>query len=526
VPVSAVLPTHTSKVNRICDAFLDCLPSRSSCHLQNIISAHVCKSPPDLDAGLAQIAKLRAQNSEQVDGALEHICFLADVNRLFDNALGLYDLELTLLIAQQSQKDPREYLPHLQNLQKMPPLRMQYSIDDQLGRHRKALHHLCELHAFDEVKLYITKHHLYSEALEYYRYQEQKLQSIMRLYADYLQHEGRFREAGIGYEYLKDHVSASESFRQAHLWQESLSCATLIPLSQPELHSLARTLADDQIESKHFHAAASIHLGYLSDIPTATRLFCKGYFFADALSMAGLHQRTDLLESVIDIGLAEGMAIMTELLADCKSQLNAQIPRIRELRLKKAEDPLAFLDGDGPGGADVPDNVSIAPTDASTTGGSLFTRYTNRTGTVGTDATRRTSKNKRREERKRARGKKGSVYEEEYLVSSVGRLIERINSVGEEVERLIVGLMRRGMRERARAVEAAMEDIVGICRGCVGEVFQQGSEDAGEVKGMMAQVDGERPGGGEGVLWDSLGDPKPTEAPVVKDFKKLSLLGR
>lgn len=41
---------------------------------------------------------------ERVDGVVEHICFLADVNRLYDNALGIYDLQLTLLIAQQSQK--------------------------------------------------------------------------------------------------------------------------------------------------------------------------------------------------------------------------------------------------------------------------------------------------------------------------------------------------------------------------------------------------------------------------------------
>ena len=39
-----------------------------------------------------------------MDRTVEHICFLADVNRLYDNALGLYDLELTLLVAQQSQK--------------------------------------------------------------------------------------------------------------------------------------------------------------------------------------------------------------------------------------------------------------------------------------------------------------------------------------------------------------------------------------------------------------------------------------
>lgn len=50
-------------------------------------------------------SKLYLEHSpERVDGVVEHICFLADVNRLYDNALGIYDLQLTLLIAQQSQK--------------------------------------------------------------------------------------------------------------------------------------------------------------------------------------------------------------------------------------------------------------------------------------------------------------------------------------------------------------------------------------------------------------------------------------
>lgn len=265
-----------------------------------------------------------------------------------------------------------------------------------------------------------------------------------------------------------------------------------------------------------------IHLDYLSDIPTAARLFCKGYFFADALRTIGLHQRPDLLESVIDTGLVEGMASMTELLADCKSQLNAQIPRIRELRTKTAEDPLAFIDGDVNDGAEIPDNVSLAATDASTAGGgSLFTRYTDRTGTVGTNATRRTSKNRRREERKKARGKKGSIYEEEYLVNSVGRLVDRVNSVNEEVDRLVVGLMRRGMRERAGAVQNAMVEVVNLCRGCLEEVFgkelvveQNGEDEAG------------RPKGGEGVMWDTLEGGKRREAPVVKDFASLSLLAQ
>jgi elongator complex protein 1 len=44
------------------------------------------------------------EGEEISEKAAEHICFLADVNQLYDSALGIYELEVALLIAQQSQK--------------------------------------------------------------------------------------------------------------------------------------------------------------------------------------------------------------------------------------------------------------------------------------------------------------------------------------------------------------------------------------------------------------------------------------
>lgn len=277
-------------------------------------------------------------------------------------------------------------------------------------------------------------------------------------------------------------MNAVELFRRANLWKESLACANLLPLPEAEIKNLARGLVLSAMESKDFFAAATIQNDYLDDRVAAAQAFCKGYHFADAFRLVASRGRSDLLASVIDRGLEEGMASMVELIADCKAQLNAQVPRIKELRQKKVEDPLSFYDGEGAAeGADIPDNISLAPTDASTTGGSLFTRYTNRsTGTLGTNATRRTSRHQRREERKKARGKKGSVYEEEYLVNSVRRLVERVNSVNQEVQRLVDGLLRRAMRERARAVESGMRELVDLCRDSVVDVFgSTNGQDAG-----------------------------------------------
>ena len=68
-------------------------PPSSSSQNSKVHSAHVSNLTIDEDSNL-------------VRSAIEHICFLADVNRLYDEALGLYRLDIALLIAQKSQKVP------------------------------------------------------------------------------------------------------------------------------------------------------------------------------------------------------------------------------------------------------------------------------------------------------------------------------------------------------------------------------------------------------------------------------------
>src|SRR5271163_994408 len=97
-------PHSASKVNRICDSVLEVLKTRTATNLQNIITANVCKSPPALEDGLLVVAELMNESEALAEKAVEHICFLADANKLYDTALGLYNLDLALLVAQQSQK--------------------------------------------------------------------------------------------------------------------------------------------------------------------------------------------------------------------------------------------------------------------------------------------------------------------------------------------------------------------------------------------------------------------------------------
>jgi hypothetical protein len=57
-----------TKVNRICDAFLSVLEQfkYKDEHIQNIITAHVSKTPPALEAGLEMIGRLQGTKFESI----------------------------------------------------------------------------------------------------------------------------------------------------------------------------------------------------------------------------------------------------------------------------------------------------------------------------------------------------------------------------------------------------------------------------------------------------------------------------
>ncbi|OQE21086.1 hypothetical protein PENSTE_c012G01680 [Penicillium steckii] len=531
---SAPKSGKASKVNAICDAFLAVLQNRMDTNLQNLVTAHVCKSPPDLEAGLGLVAGLRVKSPEQADDAIEHMCFLTDANRLYSHALGIYDLELTLLVAQQAQMDPREYLPFLRKLQQLPETRRKFEIDNHLSRFEKALKHLYALAAHEEIQAYIIKHILYKEALEIYKYQPDHQKQITHLYAEYLEGNSKPKDAAIAYESLALYDEARKCYKLAQMWRESLYCAMMASLSEADLtahiNELAETLID---EARDYVSAATVYADHLHDYITAARLLCRGSKFSDAARLLTLHGKKELVDEIVDSGLAEAMGSMTDLLADCKNQLNAQVPRVTELRKLRAEDPLAFYGGDptgGEGGVDIPDNVSLAPTEASTLAGrTMFTRYTSKTGRTG--SSRQTSRNRRREERKRAKGRKGTVYEEEYLVNSIRRLIERVNTTIPEAESLVDALLRRGMRERAAAVEKALSDVMKMCADCRDDIFEVQKVEAPKTddneEGVFEDPDIALRGG-PAVLAESLeaieGGARAKEPPALKSMKKSSLL--
>ena len=257
-------------------------------------------------------------------------------------------------------QDPKEYKPYLEGLQQKSELSRKHHIDDDLGRHTKALGHLHAMGDTAAAIAYTEKHVLYTEALELYKYDRANHAAVLRSFANFLNRKSKHAEAAVGmfnpqpkilllvvepniclaFESLLDYAAASQAYRAANMWQECLSTFQAAYPDDPTLlKPLALSLAESLEEAKDHQAAAHVYVDYLSDEENAVRNFCHGYYFAEAIRVAMMRRKPQLVEDIIDPGLGEGFATLTELLSNCRLQLSEQVPRIKKLRSIKTHDP-------------------------------------------------------------------------------------------------------------------------------------------------------------------------------------------
>ena len=98
---------------------------------------------------MSEVSNFTGSSHSSAEEALKYLLFLVDVNDLYNVALGTYDFQLVLMVAEKSQKDPKEYLVFLNELNKMEENYRKFTIDKTLKRYSKALRSiaLCGKHA-------------------------------------------------------------------------------------------------------------------------------------------------------------------------------------------------------------------------------------------------------------------------------------------------------------------------------------------------------------------------------------------
>jgi len=412
------------------------------------------KRPPDLEAGLGVLLQLRERVPNAIEDAVKYIIFLVDADTLFDVALGMYDFSLVLLVAQHAQKDPREYLPFLRELRALEKYYQRFRIDDHLKRYKSALRNLSfagPAH-FDEVKAYVEKHQLYETALEIYCETEtDEHREILNLYGEWLFERREFDQSALVFINAQRQQRAMLAYEKALLWRELFELAQLQKVDHEDIVTMAYRVAEDLTSKKRYTEAGHVLLDYAEDDREAVIALVQANQFSEARRIIVLHKHPELLEEIISPAVVEARNQIAEDMTEMREQLQKQVARLRELRIKKAEEPEEFY-----GTEDLAVHNVDVMTDASAF--TTFTRYTTApTASAASRTTKRSSHSKRKMERKVGSGRKGTVDEEEYLLKSLTKLAARLATTQDETAALVPHLLRFTPVHRAAARELQNE---------------------------------------------------------------------
>jgi elongator complex protein 1 len=439
-------------ISRVCDSVRQDLEDRDlTKYVNSILTAYVVKSPPDHEAGLALLLRLRGVNPSLVEEAVKYIIFLVDADRLFDTALGMYDFSLVLMVAQHAQKDPREYLPFLRELRALPQYYQHFKIDDHLKRRAKALRSLSLAgpEYFQEALDYLDTHQLHDEALVIWQGTD-KYMDVLGIYGAWLFDRHEYHQAATVFVEASDARRAMISYERALQWQELFELCLKEQLDGDEITEIAYRIADELFSKKRFGECARVLLDYAKDVRQAIHSLAQGNEFAEARRIITLHAKPELIDELLLPCALDCRAQIGDDINEMREQLRKQVARLTELRIKKVEEPDAFYNFDDPTlhNVDVMTDVSMAPT--------TFTRYTVAPSATS-KASKRSSKTKRKMERKLGSGRKGTVDEEEYILKSVTKLVERCAATQGEIKKLLPHLLQLSQAHREEGVALQLE---------------------------------------------------------------------
>uniref|UniRef100_A0A672PJY2 Elongator complex protein 1 n=1 Tax=Sinocyclocheilus grahami TaxID=75366 RepID=A0A672PJY2_SINGR len=333
------------KVDIICDALqstMETLDPQKYCLC--ILTSHVRKTTPELEIALQKVHELRVNppsgsNSASAEEALKYLLFLVNVNELYEHSLGTYDFDLVLMVAEKSQKDPKEYLPFLNMLKTLEPSYQRYTIDKHLKRYRKALLHLSnsgEEH-FTELLSLVKDQRLYSDALELYPSDSEQYKTLSVAYAEHLVEQQQAEQAGLLLWRCGENARALQAFISCTSWRNTLAVATHIPLPPEQLALLARDLAEKLLEARR-HAEAALCLEqYAKDCEEAISALIQGAAWEEALRLIYLYNRQDIIETDLKSALLDAHSNQTSFLESQKALFIRHKNRLAVVRELKAK---------------------------------------------------------------------------------------------------------------------------------------------------------------------------------------------
>lgn len=435
------------KITYLCDKMLNIfqeLDARK--YLLPSITCHVKNQ--QLETALQMIWDLKKSGSgdKVADDSLKYLLYLIDINVLYNIALGMYDYQLVLFVAQKSQKDPKEYVPFLNELNKLNPSYAKYKIDCYLKRFPKAIKHIAELcndeSKFEECIELVKKHQLYEPAMEAFTGNDQCYRRICVLFGDHLRVKGKLSDASLLYERGGEYQQALAGARNIVDWQRCIVLAKKCEFSDAEMKDLSSKLSNALKDSGRYKEASELIKRFQPGETFAlVDILVQGRLYSEAILEVTLAGNYELIEYVVEPQLKIHLADTIKSIDNDRKLYIEQKERLlllRQEKIRKIENP-----------PDDDDEFS------DTT--SMMSSSMNSQSSRNSAKTFRSSKTKRKHERKLMNMKEGNKYEDVALLDSIWKLVHKIISPENQnaIKELLKNAVELGIDEYAKVLQVS-----------------------------------------------------------------------
>ncbi|KAI4370616.1 hypothetical protein MLD38_018951 [Melastoma candidum] len=439
-------------------------PSRELCILTTLAQSE----PPALEEALGRIKLIRGlelsgfndvrgASLPSAEEALKHLLWLSDSEAVFESALGLYDLHLAAMVALNSQKDPKEFLPFLQELQRLPLLLMQYNIDLKLHRYEKALKHIAsagDSHYDDFMNLLKNNPQLFPLGLQLTADPGKRLQ-VLEAWGDHLSEIKDFEDAAATYLCCQSLEKALKAYRSNGCWSGVLTVAGQMRLGKDEVMRLAHELCEELQALGKPGEAAKVALDYCKDVKVGVSLLVRAREWEEALRTALMHEGADLYSEVKNASVECADTMMSEYEEGLEKvgKYVARYLAVRQRRLLLA----AKLQSEEQKMSDVDDDTA-SEASSNFSGMSAYTRGTRKgsAASVSTSAGSRARESRR--QRNRGKIRAGSPDEELALVEHLKGMSLTAGAI-REIRSLLACLLMLGKEEPAKKLQRTVENF-------------------------------------------------------------------
>ncbi|XP_014368772.2 elongator complex protein 1 [Papilio machaon] len=499
---------ESMKIQEICDIVQTQINKRSdrSDKILPLLTTYIKKNTiEDLEKALLIIKEIKVHemgnNKLAVgsDEAIRFLLYMVNVDELFNVALGMYDFDLVLLVANKSQKDPKEYIPMLNELNGMDDNYKKFSINKYLKRFDKAVKYLvkCGSDKYEELKAFVKYHSLYKEALALFNENEDIYKEIADDFGLYLKLKKDFVEAGVVYERSKNYIKAVDCYKEALEWELALS--VVHHLTDDQRLETCRYLVDALKDEKRHKEALTILEQHLQNGVDAIIYAIENGQYKTAIRLLSKYNRPDLREQRLLPALLEEYQNLKGLIENNLKDFIKHRTRLSEVRENKLNKADYMYDAFNTNKDD-----------------DLYSDAGSTIASSGSGRSFRSSKNRRKHQRKVASLKEGSQYEDVALIMTLHSLVTSSFNLRLQVKDVNVTLSVFNKDKMASELQKNLDNLLNEMRSHFKEIWTNDLV----LQATKAAIDAENIPEGSNVIADSLSflEPHVRIAPVIQDI--------